>query len=214
MMKTILLLLSLALPSQAAEVLPAGFTRGANGDLVIGGIITVTQLIVVNDGNTVTLTTSGFNTTGPVMFSSHVIIVGDMEVRSSRQKAIYLPNGGIHLTTDENTATAPGQMFSKNIKTSTLTFVGSALFFQNAQGVNTSTMTGTALTIADITVTTVTATNVSGKVRNTNSGGGVPADAACDEAGEHGTMYMSSSPGRLYICEFPGSGWRYSTLSP
>lgn len=213
-MKTTLLLLALAFPAQASEVLPSGFTRGANGDLVIGGTVTVTQLLAMSGGNTMTLSAGGFDTTGTVVFSSNIVILGDMEVRSSKQKAIYLPNGGIHLTEAVNPTVAPGQMFSKNIKTSTLTFVGSALFFQNAQGVNTSTMTGTALAIADITVTTVTATSVSGKVRNTNSGGGVPDVTGCDDASEHGTMYMSSSPGRLYICEFPGSGWRYSTLSP
>lgn len=103
--------------------------------------------IVVGDA---TYSSSGINTTGPVTFSSNVVIT----VNSTKQKAIFLPSGGIHLDdgVPSSGATAPGQMFAKKILTSTITIVGSAILFQDKLGVVKATMTSTSLEIDGVIV--------------------------------------------------------------
>lgn len=146
----------------------------------------------------VTISSGGFSSEGPVTFSSNVVIVGDLRVNSSKQKAIYLPAGGMIV----DSPSLESEM--KRIRTSTITMSGSAMVWEDSSGVAKATMTATALDIGE----------VKAKLKSNFSGGGVPDTTDCDEAKENGTFYLSSSPGRLYVCEFPGSGWRYTTLSP
>ena len=163
------------------------------------------------------LSSSGFTSTGPVVFSSNVVITGDLRVNSTKAKALFLPTGGIHLDDGGmNSAVAPGQMFSKKVVASTITLIGSALLFQDSvTGVINSTMSSTTLDIGTVLVGTVTATSVSGKIRTTAGGAGAPANEDCDGVDEQGAMYLATNPGRFYICDFNGaSGWRFGTLSP
>jgi hypothetical protein len=142
-----------------------------------------------------------------VKFSSNVIIVGDLEVRSTRANAIHLPKGGIHLSDPDDSPTAPGQMFAKKIKTSTITLTGSSIFFEDLVGVIKATMTATSLEIGE----------VKGKIRNTAKSTGIPPDTDCDEAKELGQQIPVRSPSRLYFCVDDGAGgaeWRYTNLSP
>jgi len=190
--------------------LPSGFKRGANGNITVGGEIIIERILISTGSGSVSISTSGFDgSDGPVTFSSSVIITGDLEVRSAKAKSIYIPNGGIHLSEAVNTNTAPGQMFSKNIKTSTLTFVGSAMLWQDEFGVVKATMTRTSLDMGN--------GEVIGKVKNNNSGAGAPPAGDCDEVRERGLSYVSQTPSRIYFCVDNGLGgaeWRYSNLSP
>jgi len=146
-------------------------------------------------------------------------IIGDLFVEgqiisnSSKVKAIFVPKGGIHLSEEEpDSNTPPGQMFSKRVKTSTLTFKGSAMLWEDDNGVVVSTMSATELTISQINVTEVSA----GKLKNQNSGSGAPADEDCDAADEKGLQYVSDSPQRLYLCVDDGFGgyeWRHTNLT-
>jgi len=97
--------------------------------------------------------------------------------------------------------------------TATMTIESGAILFKDAAGVVQSTMTPGQATIAQISVTTMTATII----RNKNSGPGSPLATKCDEDGESGTFYVSQTPPRLYICADKSGGgveWRFTNLSP
>ena len=206
--KLILFVLLAVMTSTARAQCPAG-------NAIIGGTICVDQsalvmerLKLVGNNTTVEISTSGFNIPQSAMtFSSNVIIDGELTVRSTKQKAIYLPEGGIHLEGSSGN-TAGGQMFSKKVQTSTITLVGSAILFENAAGVVVATMTSTRLDIDGVSASTV---------KNKNSGAGAPTVSDCDSIDEFGTQYVSRTPSRLYLCADNGGGgyeWRYVTISP
>lgn len=189
-----------------AYELPSGFKRNDRGDIEVGGTINVTNIVISSapGATEVRFSTSGFTSNEEVVFASNVVIAGQLRVTSTKAKAIYLPSGGIHLSEDDSGNVPPGTMFAKKIQTSTITLIGSAMLWEDANGTIKATMTSTSLDIGE----------VKAKIKSGFNGGGVPANSDCDEATEHGTFYVSSTPGRLYICENPGGGWRYTTLSP
>lgn len=172
--------------------------------------ITIQQVVISTASQTMTISTAGFqHAVGQTFtFSSGVVIMGDLEVKSSRQRAIYLPQGGIHLEDATPGSSPPGLLSAKQVRASTITMVGSALLFQDSLGVIKATMTSTELEIDGVSA---------GKVQNKNTGSGAPATTACDEAGEFGLQYVSRTPSRLYICADNGAGgyeWRFVNISP
>ena len=163
---------------------------------------------------TISVSTTGtplMDTGYEITFSSDVTIVGSLKVNSTKAKAIYVPTGGIHLSEDPDANAPPGQMFSKKVKTSTLTFIGSALLFENGNGVVLATMTATSLTIDGINAKGV----ATGNLKNSNRGAGAPAAGDCVVA-NIGLQYLSDTPARLYICADDGAGgamWRSTNLN-
>lgn len=202
--------------------------RDQNGDVVAiikDGKIVAKNVTVSTDpvnetfpyvinGSTSPAFTVGLQNGGTVYIDGYLFVQEDITSNSNRPKAIYVPKGGIHLSDDEpEDNTPPGQMFSKKVKTSTLTFKGSAMLWEAADGTVTSTMTATELEIGTITATELSADSV----KNKNSGASTPAAEDCNEASEEGAMYTSRSPGRAYWCVDDGASgyeWRYTTLSP
>ena len=192
----------------ACPQLPEGsvFFYDASCNLKIGGNINVESVTLAKGGDSIQLSTSGFDQTiKNIKFSSNVIIMGDLEVHSSKQKAIYLPQDRIHLSTDTNQNTAPGQMFSKQVKTSTLTFSGSAMFWEK-NGINVATYTVTGIDLGEgniissnVTSGNINASNVKGKIQLDNSGSGDPPLAACN-ADTIGTFYEDTASPKLYYC--------------
>jgi hypothetical protein len=203
-------------PGDGVQVLTHGRHRGAHprnpdeqGNIKVGGEIVVQNIVISSGGTTVALSTQGFQTVGPVKFSSGVVILGDVEVRSTRAKAVYVPYGGLIISeeTPGNSA-APGRLTSPKVQTSTITLKGSAIIFLNDSDVAVATMTSTALTIEGVNA---------GKLQNRYKGSGAPAAADCDQESEEGLQYYSRTPSRLYICADNGSGgyeWRYTNISP
>lgn len=139
-----------------------------------------------------------------ISFSSNVVIDGELTVRSAKAKAVYLPYGGIHLSESDNQATAPGQMFSKNVKTSTLTFYGSAMLWQDEAGVVVSTFTRNSIDMAP-------GSNIRGKIQLRNSGSGVPAAEDCTAAAV-GTFYERTDSPKLYYCRSDAT-WGVLTMT-
>jgi len=141
-----------------------------------------------------------------IFFSSDVVIIGNLEVRSAKAKAIHLPKGGIHLSDPDDSPTAPGQMFAKKIKTSTITLVGSSIFFSDTNGVIKATMTASNLSIEGVSA---------GNIKNKNRGSGAPTAGLC-ALPDIGLQYISDTPARLYICVDDGLGgseWRFTNLN-
>ncbi len=200
----LLLILAMSAWSQS------GLKRNAGGDLIVGGEMVIEKIIIQSGGKEVQLSTAGFSgSDGPVTFSSNVVITGELRVNSAKSKAIFIPTGGIHLDDGLSEANvAPGQMFAKKIRTSTITVVGSAILFQDAFGVIQATMTATELSINGVNA---------GKLKNNFKGAGAPPNADCDEANEEGTQYYSRSPSRIYICVdngVGGFGWGFTNINP
>lgn len=139
-----------------------------------------------------------------ISFSSSIIVEGDLIVHSAKAKAVYVPYGGIHVSNAANPTTAPGQMFSKNIKTSTLTFYGSAMLWQDEAGVVVSTFTRNSIDMAP-------GSNIRGKIQLRNSGSGAPAAEDCTAAAV-GTFYERTDSPKLYYCRSDAT-WGVLTMT-
>jgi len=208
----LLLLLEKSVMGQSTRTIPGyGFTYDDAGNLKIGGTINVTNIFISTSpgAKEIVFSTAGFSSTEAVEFSSNVTIAGELRVNSTKAKAIFLPTGGIHVDDGESSsgATAPGQMFSKKIVTSTITLQGSAILFQNSSGVVKATMTATILEINGVSA---------GKLKNNFKGEGAPLAADCDEENEEGTQYLQRTPSRMNYCASDGAGgygWRFNGIS-
>lgn len=195
-------------PTVGASSLNLEYDQDCN--LRVKPTITIQQVVISSASQTLTISTAGFqHAVGQTFtFSSGVVIMGDLEVKSSRQRAIFLPKGGIHLDDSTSGSSPPGLLSAKQVKASTITMSGTSLLFEDANGVIKATMTATSLEIDGINA---------GKVQNKNTGTGAPPSADCDEAKEFGTQYVSRTPSRLYLCADNGAGgyeWRFVNISP
>lgn len=159
------------------------------------------------------ISSAGFVTPGPVSFSSHVVIQGDVEIRSAKIKAIYVPYGGIHVSTETQVgATAPGQMFSKKVVTSTLTVQNSMIEFVE-NGVVISSMTGGKWVVPNLESTSIS----SGKIQNSNRGDGAPTAGDCTLA-TMGLQYVQilANSWKIHFCVDNGAGgaiWKSANLN-
>lgn len=188
----------------------------ADGTYFFKEIIISTNIAAEVKSYTLAVSTEGILKTvgnAAVEFSTNVTITGTLTVNSTRSKAIHVPQGGIFLDGEGegDGTTPPGQMFSKKVKTSTLTFVGSVLQFEDANGVVLSSMTSSTLNINNVNAIGVSA----GSIKNKNRGAGVPAAGDCT-VNDIGLQYISDVPARLYICVDNGAGgadWRSTNLN-
>lgn len=163
-------------------------------------------LSIRSNGDTTVLSTGGFSTAGTVTFSSNVVITGDVEVRAAKAKAIWIPNGGIHLSDVAPGAnTPPGQVTAKTIKVSTITLSGSAILFENP---DTLQIEGTWTRTGGIDTGNQ---KVKGKIILKNSGAGSPLAADCNAAAL-GTFFERTDSPKLYYCR-ADSTWGVLTMT-
>jgi len=208
MMKTLLLLVSLlaSLPVAAHYVSSGGETVFSDA---------VGELTISRGGDTVTYSTQGITSLFSQSFSSGVIVAGEIRVDSAKVRAIHIPAGGL-IVGEDKADSAPGEIRSNRVKTSTLTLKGSAIFFEDPDtGVIQSTwsrINGIDMGSAPITTTGA----MGGRLKNKRFVSTTPDTGDCDEAAEEGDMLIGNSPKRLYLCVDDGGGgyeWRFTNLN-
>lgn len=182
------MLLMVGVCSSAVAQLPGGFVRDG-GDIKVGGQITVTNIIIATGSTVLAVSTAGIVSPGNVDFSSNVVITGELTVKSAKTRALHVPAGGL-IVGEDQADIAPGHIRAKEVKVSTLTLKGSAIFFVDDNEVPISTMTSTSLDLNG---------NIRGRIQMRNSGSGPPPEGNCN-AGTLGTWYESTTQPKLYYC--------------
>lgn len=156
------------------------------------GEVSLRALSIRADGATTVLSTGGFNTAGTITFSSNVVIAGDVLVQSAKARALRIPAGGL-IIGEDNADIAPGHIRSKEIKTSTLTLVGSAILFQDPiTGAIQSTWSRTG-------GIDMGGAQVKGKLLLKNSGATAPPGGDCNSSSV-GAFYERTDSPKIYYC--------------